>query len=70
MKTHAQGESGADALQPGQYVRLDGAPEWGVGRIQSVAGTRITVNFEHAGKRLIILGNAALIVVEPTGLAP
>lgn len=70
MKPHAPGESVTAALEPGQYVTLDGAPEWGVGQVQSVAGARITVNFEHAGKRLIILGNAALIVVEPTGLAP
>ena len=70
MRTHAQGESGADALEPGQYVGLDGAPDWGIGRIQSVAGRRITVNFENAGKRLIDLGGAALIVVDQPGHTP
>ena len=35
---------------PGQRVRLPERPEWGLGQVQSVAGDRITVNFEHAGK--------------------
>ena len=70
MTTHAPGESGGDALQPGQHVKLDGAPEWGIGQIQSVAGTRITVNFENAGKRLINLSNAHLIIVKSAGIAP
>lgn len=41
------------SLAPGQWVRLTAAPEWGVGQVQSVSGVRVTVNFEHAGKRLI-----------------
>ena len=41
------------ALVPGAFVRHPGQPEWGYGQIQSVIGDRITVNFEHAGKRLI-----------------
>ncbi|HWT09658.1 MAG TPA: DUF3553 domain-containing protein [Roseomonas sp.] len=39
-------------------VRLPARPEWGTGQVQSVAGHRITVNFEHAGKVLI---NAAVV---------
>ena len=38
---------------PGAFVRHPAQPDWGVGQIQSVIGNRITVNFEHAGKRLI-----------------
>jgi hypothetical protein len=53
--THAPG-----ALVPGEYVRLASAPEWGVGQVQSVAGIRITVNFEHAGKRLVMADTAIL----------
>jgi hypothetical protein len=45
-------------LFPGVRVRHPGEPEWGVGQVQSVIGDRITVNFEHAGKRLI---NGALV---------
>jgi FKBP-type peptidyl-prolyl cis-trans isomerase 2 len=40
-------------LVPGMRVRHPGEPDWGVGQIQSIIGQRITVNFEHAGKRLI-----------------
>jgi FKBP-type peptidyl-prolyl cis-trans isomerase 2 len=40
-------------LVPGMRVRHPGEPDWGVGQIQSIIGPRITVNFEHAGKRLI-----------------
>jgi Protein of unknown function (DUF3553) len=45
-------------LFPGVRVRHPGEPDWGIGQVQSVIGDRITVNFEHAGKRLI---NGALI---------
>jgi hypothetical protein len=27
-------------------------PEWGLGQVQSAIGSRVTVNFENAGKRL------------------
>ncbi len=40
-------------LVPGVLVRHPGRPDWGVGQVQSAIGSRITVNFEHAGKRLI-----------------
>ncbi len=39
---------------------LASAPEWGLGQVQSVAGVRVTVNFEHAGKRLVITDTAVL----------
>lgn len=50
-----------DILSPGTYVRHPEKPEWGLGQVQSVIGTRITVNFEHAGKRSI---NADVIDLE------
>ena len=53
------------SLEPGQWVRLPKAPGWGVGQVQSVVGRRVTVNFEHAGKRLVDLGAATLETVEP-----
>ncbi len=49
-------------LEPGQFVRHPFCPEWGLGQIQSVVGSRVTVNFEHAGKVLI---NAELVGLEP-----
>ncbi len=40
-------------LEPGMLVRHLGAPDWGVGQVQSNIGGRITVNFEHQGKVVI-----------------
>jgi hypothetical protein len=47
--------------EPGQRVRHPERPDWGVGQVQSVVGSRITVNFEHAGKVLV---NAAVVGLE------
>jgi hypothetical protein len=44
---------GKGLLQPGDYVRHPRQPDWGLGQVQSIIGSRITVNFEHAGKLLI-----------------
>ena len=49
------------AVEPGQFVRHPGRPDWGVGQVQSVIGDRITVNFEEAGK---ILVNAGVVELE------
>lgn len=38
---------------PGVFVRHPGQPEWGIGQVQSAVGSRVTVNFENAGKRTI-----------------
>ena len=40
-------------LEPGMIVRHPEAPEWGLGQVQSRIGDRITVNFDHAGKRVV-----------------
>jgi hypothetical protein len=52
----------ANLLEPGQFVRHPACPEWGLGQVQSVVGSRVTVNFQHAGKVLI---NAAIVSLEP-----
>ena len=49
-------------LEVGMLVRLEGAPEWGVGQVQAVDGTRVTVNFPEAGKRTLDAALAALQV--------
>ena len=41
------------ALEPGMLVRHEGAPDWGVGQVQSNIAGRVTVNFENAGKQVI-----------------
>ncbi len=53
--------SGGGLLEPGQWVRHPGRPDWGDGQVQSVVGSRVTVNFEDAGKVLV---NAALVALE------
>jgi hypothetical protein len=51
---------------PGMRVRHPLQPDWGLGQVQSVAGRRITVNFEHAGKVTMIDAEALLEpVTEP-----
>ena len=52
-----------DYLSPGSFVRLDGRPDWGVGQIQTVTGSRVTVNFEHAGKQAIDVSVVSLVLV-------
>lgn len=54
----------AGLLSPGAFVRLVDEPDWGVGQIQTIIGNRVTVNFENAGKRIILIDNAELEVVE------
>ncbi len=40
-------------LEPGVSVRHPDRAEWGDGQVQSVAGRKVTVNFENAGKQVI-----------------
>ena len=49
-------------LEPGQRVQHPNQPDWGIGQVQSVEGSRVTVNFENSGKQLI---NASLILLVP-----
>jgi Protein of unknown function (DUF3553) len=49
---------------PGMLVLNPDHSEWGLGRVQSAVGTRVTVNFEHAGKVSMNLAAAQLEVVD------
>ncbi|TXH99478.1 MAG: DUF3553 domain-containing protein [Pseudorhodobacter sp.] len=53
----------AALLEPGMMVRHPHQPDWGLGQVQSNINNRATVNFEHAGKRVIDLGQVDLIPV-------
>ena len=53
------------SLAPRQWVRLPTAPEWGIGQVQTVVGDRVTINFVHAGKRLVHADRAALVPANP-----
>ena len=47
-------------IAPGAFVRHPTQSDWGLGQVQSVDGTRITVNFENAGKKVINAENIEL----------
>ena len=49
---------------PGTLVRHPDRPDWGIGQVQSAIGPRVTVNFEHAGKILIMADVVKLISVD------
>ena len=51
-------------LEPGAIVFNPNAPEWGNGQVQSKIGNKVTVNFEHFGKRVINIENVKLEKVE------
>jgi len=48
-------------LEPGMLVRHPDRPDWGLGQVQSNIAGRITVNFEHRGKVVIIASQISLI---------
>ena len=50
---------------PGAWVRLPAEPDWGIGQVQSAIDGRITINFEHAGKRVILADAVDLAEVDP-----
>lgn len=56
--------SGSGFVAPGARVRLRTQPDWGDGQVQSVVGTRVTVNFEHQGKQVLNTGAVELDVIE------
>jgi len=60
-------KAGNALLSPGDFVRHPGRLDWGLGQVQSIVGSRITVNFENAGKQLI---DGNVVVLEPTELPP
>lgn len=47
-------------LEPGNLVRHPEQTDWGLGQVQSVIDDRITVNFEHMGK-VVIIGSQILL---------
>ena len=52
-------------LEPGALVRHPEHDDWGLGQVQTVAGHRVTVNFEDAGKKTINSNHITLVYVGP-----
>ena len=40
-------------FEPGDYVTNPANKDWGVGQVQSIIGSKVTVNFENYGKKVI-----------------
>ena len=47
--------------EPGDFVINPKNKNWGIGQIQSIINSKITVNFENVGKKVI---NSNTIVLE------
>lgn len=52
-----------DMLEPGMMVRHPGQPDWGLGQVQSNIAGRVTVNFENAGKVVLMSEYIVLEIV-------
>ena len=47
-------------FDPGDKVINPINKEWGIGQVQSIIGSKVTVNFENYGKRVINVENINL----------
>ena len=47
-------------LEPGDFVSHPTESSWGIGQIQSIIRNRVTVNFQHSGKKVINSDNIRL----------
>ena len=47
-------------FEPGDYVTNPANKDWGVGQVQSIIGSKVTVNFENNGKKVINVENVIL----------
>lgn len=52
-------------LIPGQFVYNPVAPEWGLGQVQSVTGSRLTVNFTEQGKLTLNTDIVSVELIDP-----
>ena len=49
---------------PGAIVECPSQPDWGLGQVQSCINSKITINFENAGKKVIDLNVVELKIHE------
>ena len=47
-------------FEPGDKVINPQKKDWGIGQIQSIIKNKVTINFENAGKKVIISENIKL----------
>ena len=46
--------------EPGDKVTNPNNKDWGIGQVQSIINSKVTVNFENYGKRVINVENVTL----------
>ena len=51
-------------IEPGDKVVNPSNKDWGIGQVQSIINDKVTVNFENAGKKVIISSNIELRKVD------
>ena len=51
-------------LIPGAIVECPSQPDWGLGQVQSCIKSKITINFENVGKKVIDLNIIDLKIFE------
>tara|TARA_Y100000816_G_scaffold38523_1_gene24319 strand:- start:428 stop:598 length:171 start_codon:yes stop_codon:yes gene_type:complete len=47
-------------FEPGDKVFNPKNKDWGIGQVQSIINNKITVNFQNAGKKVILAENLEL----------
>ena len=47
-------------LEPGNFVSHPKERGWGIGQVQSIIRNKVTVNFQHSGKKVIDSDNIRL----------
>ena len=50
-------------ITPGMFVVNKLHKEWGIGQVQSSINEKITINFEHVGKKVININNVPLKII-------
>ena len=51
-------------ITPGMFVVNKLHKEWGIGQVQSSINEKITINFEHVGKKVININDVPLKIVQ------
>ena len=46
--------------EPGDKVLNPNKKDWGIGQVQSIIGSKVTINFENVGKKVINAENIEL----------
>ena len=51
-------------ITPGSYVVNENNKNWGIGQVQSSIDEKITINFEHVGKKVININMISIKLIK------